>query len=149
MNNRLSRSIPEIHTSMLLERQATNKQQQHKNRKHRSSQSSSRGKSSRYQDTGSSFTADDSSIAGDWAKISPRIVQPAWDSPRGSDMDHLVGLVIKASASREVDQGSISACAVGISTTNNLNIDTPVATLSGAWRNNVSAGTGRTDVRIP
>ena len=47
--------------------------------------------------------------------------------------------------------GSYPACAgifSGSSHTSDLQIGTPVATLPGAWRYRVSAGTGRPDVSI-
>ena len=59
-----------------------------------------------------------------------------------------VGLVVKASASRAEERkipGSNPACAgifPGSSHTSDLKIGTPVATLPGAWRYRVSAGTG-------
>ena len=65
--------------------------------------------------------------------------------------DHLVGLVVKASASRAEGPGFDPACAgifSGSSHTSDLNIGTPVATLPGAWRYRVSAGTGRPGVSI-
>ena len=49
----------------------------------------------------------------------------------------LVGLVVKASASREEDPVFAE-----IFHTSNLKIDAPVANLPGAWRDRVSAGTG-------
>ena len=56
----------------------------------------------------------------------------------------LVGLVVKASASRaehpRIFQGS--------SHTNDFKIGTPVATLPGTWRYRVSAGTGWHSVSI-
>ena len=63
----------------------------------------------------------------------------------------LVGLVVKASASGAEDPGFESRLRrdiSGSSYTSDLKIDTPVATLSGAWRYRVSAGTGRTGVSI-
>ena len=73
------------------------------------------------------------------------------DLPRFTDEDRLFGLVIKASASRAEDPGSNPACArifPGSSHTSDLKIGTPVATLQGAWRHRVSAGTGGTGVSI-
>ena len=63
----------------------------------------------------------------------------------------LVGLVVKASASRAEDPGSNPACDgifSGLSHTSDLKIGTPVATLPGAWRYRVSTGTGRPGVNI-
>ena len=82
--NCLSRSIRDTPACCWNVKQPTN-QQQHKNRKHHSSPSPNQGKSSHYQNTVSSFTADDSSTAGRGAQISPRIVQPAIlrQSPQG------------------------------------------------------------------
>ena len=63
----------------------------------------------------------------------------------------LVGLVVKASARERKVPGSNPACAgifSGSSHTIDLNIGTPVATLPGAWRYRVSAGTGRPGVSI-
>ena len=54
----------------------------------------------------------------------------------------LVSLVVRASASRAEDPGFES------SHTSDLKIGTPVATLPGAWRYRVSAGTGRPYVSI-
>ena len=65
------------------------------------------------------------------------------------NVDRLVGLVVKASASGAEDPGSDPACDgifPGSSHTSDLNIDTPVATLPGAWHYRVSAGTGRPGV---
>ena len=67
--------------------------------------------------------------------------------------DHLVGLVVKASASRAEDPGFESRLRApgffsGSSHTSDLKSDTPVATLPGAWRYRVSAGTGRPGVSI-
>ena len=65
--------------------------------------------------------------------------------------DRLVGLVVKASASRTENPGSNPAC-TGIfprsSRTSDLEIGTPVATLPGSWRYRVSAGTGWSSVSI-
>ena len=64
--------------------------------------------------------------------------------------DHLVGIVVKASASKAVGPGSIpdSDFPVGIcpgsGRTSNLQTGTPVATLPGAWRYRVRAETGVT-----
>ena len=63
----------------------------------------------------------------------------------------LVGLVVKASASRAEGPGFKSACAgifPGSSHTSDFKIGTPVATLPGAWRYRVSAGTGWPGVSI-
>ena len=65
--------------------------------------------------------------------------------------DRLVGLVVKASASRaEGPRFESRLCRdfSGSSHTSDLNIGTPVATLPGAWRYRVSAGTGRPGVSI-
>ena len=65
--------------------------------------------------------------------------------------DRLVGLVVKASASRAEDPGfepRLRRDFSGSSHTSDLNIGTPVATLPGAWRYRVSAGTGRPGVSI-
>ena len=63
----------------------------------------------------------------------------------------LVGLVVKASASRAEDPGFESRLRrdfSGSSHTSDFKIGTPVATLPGAWRYRVSAGTGRPGVSI-
>ena len=63
----------------------------------------------------------------------------------------LVGLVVKASASGAEDPGFESRLRrdfSGSSHTSDLKIGTPVATLPGAWRYRVSAGTGRPGVSI-
>ena len=66
--------------------------------------------------------------------------------------DRLVGLVVKASASRAEDPGFDSRLRrdffSGSSHTSDLKIGTPVAILPGAWRYRVSAGTGRPGVSI-
>ena len=51
--------------------------------------------------------------------------------------DRLVGLVVKASASRQEDPGKLRDFS-GLSHTRDLKIGTPVATLAGAWRYRVS-----------
>ena len=64
-----------------------------------------------------------------------------------SNMDRLGGLVVKASASRGEDSRFESRLRRGTfpvsSHTSDFKIGTPVATLPGAWRYRVSAGTGR------
>ena len=66
--------------------------------------------------------------------------------------NRLVGLVVKASASRVEDPGYESRLRrvffPGSSHTSDLKFDTPVATLPGAWRYGVSAGTGGPGVSI-
>ena len=57
----------------------------------------------------------------------------------------LVGLVVKASASRAEDPGfesHLRRIFSGLSHTSDFKIGTPVATLPGAWCYRVSAGTG-------
>ena len=59
--------------------------------------------------------------------------------------------MVKASASGEEDPGFESRLRrdfSGLNHTSDLNIGTPVATLPGAWRYRVSAGTGRPGVSI-
>ena len=67
-------------------------------------------------------------------------------------LDCLVGLVVKASASRAEDPGFDSSLRhgdfSGSTHSSDLKIGTPVATLPGAWRYKVSAGTGWPDVSI-
>ena len=63
----------------------------------------------------------------------------------------LVGLVVKASASRAEDPGFESRLRrdfSGSSHTSDFKIGTPVAPLSGVWCYKVSAGTGRPGVSI-
>ena len=63
----------------------------------------------------------------------------------------LVGLVVKASASRAEDPGFESRLRrdfSGSSHTSDLKIGTPVASLPGAWRYRISTGTGRPGVSI-
>ena len=65
--------------------------------------------------------------------------------------DRLVGLVVKATASRAEDPGVPFTLAPwgffsGSSHAHDLKIGTPVATLPGAWRYRVSVGTGRPGV---
>ena len=65
--------------------------------------------------------------------------------------DHLVGLVVKAPASRAEDPGFESRLRrdfSGSSHTSGLKNDTPVATLPGAWSYKVSASTGRPGLSI-
>ena len=65
---------------------------------------------------------------------------------------HLVGLVVKVSASRAADPGFDSCLSCGDfsgwSHTIDLKTGTPVATLPGTWHYRVSAGTGWPDVSI-
>ena len=65
--------------------------------------------------------------------------------------NRLVGLVVKASASRAEDPG-FKSCSrrdfSGSSHTSDLKIGTPVATLLSAWRYWVSTGTGWPGVSI-
>ena len=68
-----------------------------------------------------------------------------------STQDRLVGLVVKASASRAEGPGfesRLRGIFSGSSHTSDLKIGTPVATLPGAWRYRVSTGTGRPGVSI-
>ena len=65
--------------------------------------------------------------------------------------DHLVGLVVRRPPRERKIRGSNPACAgifSGSSHTNDSKIGTPVATLAGAWRYRVNAGTGRPGVSI-
>ena len=65
--------------------------------------------------------------------------------------DRLVGLVVRRPPREWKVPGSNPACAgifSGSSHTSDLNTGTPVATLPGAWRYRVSAGTGRPGVSI-
>ena len=65
--------------------------------------------------------------------------------------DRLVGLVVKASTSRVEDprfKSGLRRDFLGSSHFSDLKIGTPVATLPGAWRYRVSAGTGRPGVNI-
>ena len=66
--------------------------------------------------------------------------------------DRLVGLVVKASASRAANQGIdlrfLRGDYSGPSHTGDLKIDTPVATRPGAWRHRISAGIGWPGVSI-
>ena len=70
----------------------------------------------------------------------------------GSLRDYrLVSLVVKASASRAEDPGFESRLRrdfSGLSHISDLKIGTPVATLPGAWRYRVSAGSSRPGVSI-
>ena len=66
-------------------------------------------------------------------------------------VNRLVGLVVRRPPRERKVPGSNPACAgifSGSSHTSDLNIGTPVATLPGAWRYRVSAGTGRPGVSI-
>ena len=65
--------------------------------------------------------------------------------------DRLVGLVVRRPPRERKIRGSNPACAgicSGSSHTSDSKIGTPVATLSGAWRYRVNAGTGRPGVSI-
>ena len=65
--------------------------------------------------------------------------------------DRLVGLVVKASASRAENPGFESCLRQdfsGLSHTSDLKMGTPVVSLPGAWHYSVSAGTGRPGVSI-
>ena len=65
--------------------------------------------------------------------------------------NRLVGQVVKASASRTEDPGfesHLRRIFSGSSHTSELKIGTPLATLPGAWRYRVNAGTGRPGVSI-
>ena len=66
-------------------------------------------------------------------------------------INRLVGLVVKASASRAEDpvfESSLRRDFSGSSHTSDFKIGTPVATLPGAWRDRVIAGTGWPDISI-
>ena len=68
-----------------------------------------------------------------------------------SSGDRLAGLVVKASASGAEDPGFASRSSRDFpesSHTRDLKIGTPLATLPGAWRYRVSAGTGWPGVSI-
>ena len=70
------------------------------------------------------------------------------DSP---SPDHLVGLVVKASASRAEDPGFESCLRQdfsGLGHTSDMRIGTTVAALPGAWPYRVTTGTGRPRVSI-
>ena len=72
------------------------------------------------------------------------------DAPHASG-DRLGGLVVKAFASRAEDpefESRLRRDFSGSSHTSDLKIGTPVATLPSAWRDRVSAGTGRPGVSI-
>ena len=66
-------------------------------------------------------------------------------------LHRLVGLVVRRPPRERKIPGSNLACAwiySGSSHTSDSKIGTPVATLPGAWRSRVSAGTGRPGVSI-
>ena len=69
-----------------------------------------------------------------------------------SHINRLVSLVVKAAALRVADPGFDSRLRrrdfSASGHTSDFKIGTPVATLSGAWRHRVSAGTGRPGVSI-
>ena len=65
--------------------------------------------------------------------------------------NRLVGLVVRRLPRERKIPGSNPACAgifSGSSHTSDFKIGTPVATMPGAWRYRVSAGTGRPGVSI-
>ena len=72
--------------------------------------------------------------------------------PRFAYTHRLVGLAVKASASRAEDPGFEIPLALGFfsgsSNTSDFKMGTLVATLPGAWRYRVSTGTGRPGVSI-
>ena len=81
--------------------------------------------------------------------IEPRMLPVV--SPDSISVDRFIGLVVKASASRAEGPGFESRLRrdfSGSSHTSGSKIGTPVATLPGAWRYRVSAGTGRPGVSI-
>ena len=91
--------------------------------------------------------------------MSWRATQSVYDRPSQcmsnpfihTSSDRLVGLVVKASASRAEGPGfesRLRGIFSGSSHTSDLKIGTPVATLPGAWRYRVSTGTGRSGVSI-
>ena len=68
-----------------------------------------------------------------------------------STKDRLVGLMVRRPPRERKIPGSNPACAgifSGSSPTSDSETGTPVATLPGAWRYRVSAGTGRPGVSI-
>ena len=69
-----------------------------------------------------------------------------------SSQDRLVGVVVRASVSRAEDPGFDSRLRRGdfswSSHTSELQMSTPMAILTGAWRERVSAGTGWPGVSI-
>ena len=94
-------------------------------------------------------------VVSRWSKIEienfPPSVSLFGSTPLHSSFNRLVGLVVKASASRAEIPGLNHACAgifSGSSHTSDWKIGTPVSTLPGAWRYRVSAGTGRPGVSI-
>ena len=62
--------------------------------------------------------------------------------------NHLVGLVVKVSASRAANPGFKPRLCWDFSGLSHLESGTPVATLLGAWHYRVRDGTGRPDVNI-
>ena len=79
------------------------------------------------------------------------ILSPSYHSIAIPFLYRLVGLVVRCPPRERKVPGSNPACAgifSGPSHTSDLNIGTPVATLPGAWRYRVSAGTGRPGVSI-
>ena len=89
-----------------------------------------------------------------WPQISSLLphylsVQPL--KYHSASLDRLVGLVVRRLPGEQKVPSSNPACGgifSGSSHTSDLNIGTPVATLPGAWRYRVSAGTGRPGVSI-
>ena len=84
--------------------------------------------------------------------LPPFITSPVSLTPSPAVVDRLVGLVVKASASKAEDPEFESRLCrdffTGSSHTSDLKIGTPVATLPGAWRYRVSTGTGWPSVSI-
>ena len=77
--------------------------------------------------------------------------QTVWRGGFSSNTHRLVGLVVTTYSSRAEDPGFASRLQRDFprsSHTSDLKIDTPVATLPGAWRYRVSAGTGGPGVSI-
>ena len=90
-----------------------------------------------------------------WGPVKAQTNQVTLTPPPTSSLslsaDRLVGLVVRRPPRERKVPGSNPACAgifSGSSHTSDLNIGTPVATLPGAWRYRVSAGTGQPGVSI-
>ena len=83
--------------------------------------------------------------------MSPSNSDPLTPPPPSTSCYRLVGLVVKASASRAEDPGFESHLRrdfFGSSHASDLKIGTLVATLPDTWRYRVSAGTGQPGVSI-
>ena len=137
-DNCQSRSVPEIpqHVAEMLSKQVTNKNMASDVTRHP-------GQTTRVGRT------DHNTVVYSFLAITGQ----CWSQQElfSTCLDRFVGLVVRRPPRERKIPGSNPACAgifSGSSHTSDLKIGTPVATLPGAWRYRVSAGTGRPGVSI-